>query len=309
MSRRSRRSRTIVVTAITVACGWPLAAQPARDSLRFYPDSGIRVDQASNPEAGVDPLTSVVYLYYEDRQAQGPGPRERVALSVDGLEYQPGSVPRDHANDPRRVLLPDGNWRMYQLSRAMTLTSTYSTDGVSFVSEPGIRYALAPEDRGSMGIYELFADSSGGIVMLYLGDLLGSNNTRRAYSRDNGLSFQFERGDVLGDAALGGGARSHVDLTSILLPDGRRRLFTMQGGNGTPQIHSFVSSDEGRSFAQEPGPRVSSSDWTEFPVFGLYDPTIVRLPDGRYRMYVCGQVDEPAAGGRGRSVILSASTR
>lgn len=297
MERAARRRRGVAMVALAVGVGTASA-----DDLRFVPDPGVRVEQASNPEAGVD-LTGLVSLYYEDQAAQGPGERARVALSVDGLDFQPGSVPTDRANDPRRVRMPDGAWRLYQLTREATLTSSYSVEGLQFTEEPGLRYTSAPEDRGEMGIYELFADSAGGVVMLYLGDLHGLNNTRRAYSTDGGLSFRYERGDVLGDAALGGGGRSYVDITTNALPDGRRRLFAMQGGQG---IYSFVTADEGVTFVQEPGPRVSKADWTEFQVVGLFDPTVVRLPDGRYRMYVCGQIDEP--GGRSRAVILSATT-
>ena len=297
MERAERRWCGLALVALAVGVG-PVAA----DDLRFVPDPGIRVELASNPEAGVD-LTGLVYLYYEEQAAPGAGERARVALSVDGLDFQPGSVPTDRANDPRRVRMPDGSWRLYQLPREATLTSSHSVDGLQFTAEPGTRYAAAPEDNGELGIYELFADSAGGVVMLYLGDLHGLNNTRRAYSTDGGLSFRFERGDVLGDATLGGGGRSFVDITTNPLPDGRRRLFAMQGGQG---IYSFVTADEGVTFTLEPGARVSKSDWTEFQVVGLFDPTVVLLPDGRYRMYVCGQIDEP--GSRSRSVILSATT-
>lgn len=298
MERAARRWRGVAMVAVAVGVG-----TAAADDLRFVPDPGVRVELASNPEAGLD-LTGVVFLYYEDQAAQGPGERARVALSVDGLDFQPGAVPADRANDPRRVRMPDGAWRLYQLTREATLTSSHSVDGLQFTEEPGLRYSAAPEDRGEMGIYELFVDSAGGVVMLYLGDLHGLNNTRRAYSTDGGLSFHYERGDVLGDTLLGGGGRSYVDITTNPLPDGRRRLFAMQGGQG---IYSFVTADEGVTFTQEPGARVAKADWTEFQVVGLFDPTVVRLPDGRYRMYVCGQIDEP--GGRSRSVILSATTR
>lgn len=297
MERATGRWRGVAMVALALGVG-----SASADDLRFVPDPGVRVEQASSPEAGID-LTGLVYLYYEDQAAQGPGGPARVALSVDGLDFQPGAVPADRANDPRRVRMPDGAWRLYQLTREATLTSSYSADGLQFTEEPGIRYSSAVEDRGEMGIYELFADSTGGVVMLYLGDLHGLNNTRRAYSTDGGLSFHYERGDVLGDASLGGGGRSYVDITTHPLPDSRRRLFAMQGGQG---IYSFVTADEGVTFTPEPGARVSKADWTEFQVVGLFDPTVVRLPDGRYRMYVCGQIDE--AGGRSRTVILSATT-
>jgi hypothetical protein len=38
-------------------------------------------------------------------------------------------------------------------------------------------------------------------------------------------------------------------------------------------------------------------------VQGLFDPTVIRLPDGRFRMYVTGQIDAT------RQAVLSATTR
>jgi len=306
--RRSSACAVIAMAAAQIACGGSTVGTPraaasattAADTaqLTFVPDAGVRVDQAGLPEAGIDG-NGVVHLYYGDSIAHG----ERVALSPDGLEFGGGVPPPDHANDPRRVLLPDGTWRLYQLRPDMTLQSERSSDGVHFSAEPGVRYRPAPGDHGEMGIYELFADRAGGVVMLYLGDLHGLNNTRRAYSTDGGATFTHQADDVLGDASAGGGSSSYVDITTVPLPDGRRRLFGMRGGQG---IYSFVTADDGLSFTQEPGARVLASDWTEFHVVGLFDPSIVRLPDGRYRMYVAGSIETAATR---RDVILSATTR
>ena len=93
-----------------------------------------------------------------------------------------------------------------------------------------------------------------------------------------------------------GGANSYVDLSSLARPDGRRYLYAMRGGAG---IYSFVSSDW-RTFAQEVGARVLRTAWIEFPVSGLFDPTVIRLPDGRYRMYVTAQLV-------GRQALVSAT--
>ena len=83
---------------------------------------------------------------------------------------------------------------------------------------------------------EVFVDAAGGVVLLYSADKLGLNNLRRAYSTDGGESFAFQHGNVLGDDTAGGGGNSYVDRATVLLPDGRRRLHALKGGQA---IHSF----------------------------------------------------------------------
>jgi len=177
------------------------------------------------------------------------------------------------------------------------LKSYVSRDGLTFSEEPGLRYAPQASDNGTFGVIDTWADASGGVVLLYVGDLMGVNNVRRAYARD-GLTFVFEDGNPLGDAQAGGGPRSFVDQRSLLLPDGQRRIFVMQAGT----IYSFITSD-GRTFVREPGARLRPQDYTERAIRSLHDPSVVRLADGRYRMYV-GAFDTS-----GKEMILSATSR
>lgn len=262
-------------------------------ALSFVPDPGIRMDNASNAKAGVDG-SGTVFLYYEDRVLNA----RRLSTSADGLSFAAGQPYTTFANHPGRVRLSDGSWRRYSLSPQFQLSSERSDDGLTFVPEAGIRYSPAPADNGSMGVYDIFAVGSQ-VVMLYLGDLPGLNNTRRALSSDNGLSFTFERSNVLGDAGAGGGGNSFVDIESRPLADGSRRLYAMRGGLA---IYSFLLNASGDTAVQESGARVQRSDWTEFSVSGLFDPSVVQLPDGRYRMYVTGQIGS-------RQALLSATTR
>ncbi len=136
--------------------------------------------------------------------------------------------------------------------------------------------------------------------MVYLGDLPGSNNLRRAVSADNGWTFTFDRANVLGDAALGGGSNSFVDPKLIELPDERVRLIVMKQGS----IYSFIADDNLETFTEEPGARLSSSDFIEFSVGALFDPVVVRLPDGRYRMFVTAGF----ADGQEHQALVSATT-
>ncbi|NOZ06960.1 MAG: hypothetical protein GXP41_11535 [Chloroflexi bacterium] len=297
---------------------WPTTTPtPATaDNLTFIPDPGIRVHIASNPAASVDPETGTVYLFYEDRTTM-PGKR-MVATSSDGLSFSNGrqTTNADNLHFPYNVRLPDGTWRKYTFDvNTAQLKSQSSTDGMHYKPDPGVRYTAQPDDNGKVGVHDQYVDAAGGVVLLYIGDMQGVNNVRLAYSPpgDNGWTFTFEEGDVLGDAAAGGGGHSYVDPKSILLPDGRRRLFTMRQGTLPPQpgvhatgkIFSFISQD-GKSYDLEPGTRLQAEDFTQFAVWSLNDPVVVQLPDGRYRMYVAALIT--AGPNEQEWVIVSATT-
>jgi hypothetical protein len=294
----------------------PSPTTSSTPDLYFTPDSGIRMENASNPAASVDDETGTVYLFYEDHST-APGQR-MVATSPDGLNFLTGRPVTD-ADDPHfpyKVHLPGGKWRKYFFDvQTAQLKSQSSTDGIHYAVDAGVRYRLQPADNGTMGVRDLYVDPSGGVVLLYIGDMGGVNNVRRAYSPpgDNGWTFTFEDGNVMGDADAGGGGNSYVDPKSILLPDGRRRLFTMKQGPLPPQpgkravgkIYSFISQD-GKSYELEPGVRLQPDDFTELAVWSLNDPVVVRLPDRRYRMYVAALVSD--ANGT-RVSIVSATTQ
>ena len=288
----------------------------ATDDLTFVPDPGIRMHPASNPAASVDPQTGTVYLFYEDRTTT-PGKR-MLATSSDGLNFSGSRLTTDADNlhFPYNVHLPDGTWRKYMFDNAGgQLKSQSSADGIHYKPDPGVRYSAQPADNGKIGVHDQYVDADGGVVLLYIGDMQGVNNVRRAYSPpgDNGWTFTFEEDNVLGDITAGGGGHSYVDPKSILLPNGRRRLFTMSQGSSPPQpgvrsagkIFSFISQD-GKSYSLEPGTRLQAEDFTEFTVWSLNDPVVVQLPDGRYRMYVAALIT--AGTNEQEWVIVSATT-
>jgi hypothetical protein len=134
---------------------------------------------------------------------------------------------------------------------------------------------------------------------------MGLNNVRRAYSPpgDNGWTFSYERGNVLGDDEAGGGSRTYVDIKSVSLPDGRRRLFAMRGGT---QILSIISDTELRTFSLEPGVRLNKSDYTALEVITLHDPMVIKIENDRYRMYLHVLITD--AMGTKRTAIVSATT-
>ena len=267
--------------------------------LKFYPDPGIRIENAGLAAPGPAP-GGMLWLYHED-VTSGP----LVSVSPDGLHFPPGVPYTTFEHNPKRVHLPNGTWKMYVYDAInLVLKSESSTDGITFTSDPGIRYGLTTIDNGTMGVYDHALDTSGGLVMVYVGDLYGVNNIRRAYSppASMGETFHFTDGDPLGDAGAGGGGNTYVDPKFTEFPDGRVRLFVMKQGD----VFSFITSDL-VNFTKENGARLRCVDFTEFNVVVLNDPWVIRLRDGRYRMYVTAQIDDGNGGITFN--IVSATTR
>ena len=73
-----------------------------------------------------------------------------------------------------------------------------------------------------------------------------------------------------------------VDPDLLLLPDGRIRLYAynIQTDNTQHTIVSAISSDNGQTFSIEDGVRFTTAK--------MWDPNVVILPDGSYRMYYNG---------------------
>jgi hypothetical protein len=272
---------------------------------RLIPDPGIRITGASNPFATVDG-NGVAYLGYQDRAG---GNTTRFQSSGDGLSFS-GPTVLSYANravDSRKTLMPDGRtWRLYQYDlSAKVMTSYSSQDGNQFTADTGIRYAPASGDNNSLGVYDSYVASDNSVILIYVGDLTGKNNLRMARSTDNGLSFSFLKGNVLGDDEAGGGGSSFIDNKTLLLADGRRRMVTMRAN----EIHSFISSD-GLSYVREPGVRLKTADFASVgvTVYSLNDPVMVRTRDGKYRVYVAAATAAAANEGPGNTnwAIVSA---
>lgn len=268
------------------------------------------MEDASNPGARVND-DGTLDLLFEDTERR----RSAVASSDESSDWLEFSV-TDADADPgifRALKLPDGTCRAYGTDATKGIagtgmTSRSSEDCVTFTEDEGYRYVLQPDDNGEMGVWDLFVDSEGGVVLLYLGDMHGLNNVRRAYSTDGGWTFSFTNGNVFGDDDAGGGARSFVDDKVLVLPDGHIRAITMRGGS----VHTFLSTDDGKTFVYE-GEALSPDDFADGDYVGLFDPQLVMLPDGRQRIYVTAQSETGSTLPDGRrelaSVIVSATTR
>jgi predicted GH43/DUF377 family glycosyl hydrolase len=83
------------------------------------------------------------------------------------------------------------------------------------------------------------------------------------------------------------------DVTVVRLDDGRYRLYGEASDIGGHPIVSYISSD-GLNFQKEEGYRLT----------GVFMQFIVKLPDGRFRLYYTDQTGEPSA--PGARAIMSA---
>jgi hypothetical protein len=271
---------------------------------RVVPDAGVRVTKASNPFATVD-SSGVAYLGYEDRELGGA----RFQSSSDGLSFSTPTVLtyNNRSVDSRKTLMPDGvTWRLYQLDlNTKAMTSYSSTNGNTFTADTGTRYAPASGDNNSIGVYDSYVAADNSLIMIYVGDLFGKNNLRMARSTDNGLTFTFLKGNVLGDDDAGGGGNTFIDNKTILLADGRRRMITMRAN----EIHSFISSD-GVNYTRENGVRLKTSDFAAagVTIYSLNDPVMVRTKEGGYRVYVAASTSATTSEAPGNTnwVIVSA---
>ncbi len=281
------------------------------DEFSFIPDEDIRIEDASN--SGVKYNTDgTISLLFQTRSNQARGRNDIATASVasDWLDF---TVSKTGVNPAefRALRLADGTCRAYGLDATKSgvlpgstgLKSMSSKDCVTFTEDTGVRYELTEKDNESMGVYDLFIDSKGGVVLLYLGDLKGTNNLRRAYSTDGGWTFTFQDDNLLGDIAAGGGGQSYVDNKIIELIDGRVLMVAMKAG----KIYTFVSADEGVTWTKQPDV-LAPEDFTGQSVTGLYDPQIIQLSDGRFRIYVTGGVGTPSASEQNSTQNLYSAT-
>lgn len=79
-----------------------------------------------------------------------------------------------------------------------------------------------------------------------------------------------------------------------------------EGTMGVYDLFSFISED-GDTFTLEPGVRLKASDFTEHAFVSLHDPQVVQLPDGRFRIYVTGNLGDDGSGEL-HQMIVSATT-
>ncbi len=277
---------------LTVFAGIILASGINAQSwnLTFYPDSGFRIENAAIPRIFYDDSTEIYYLYYDNQGGGGGG--SKYATSDDGLNFSdPQNQPppsnisdSSYVHSPKIANMHDSIYKNLWFN-GDTLVSATSTDRINFTEDPGYCYILQAGDNNTCGVFDFFTLSPDSVVFIYIGDMFGANNCRIAISTDNGQSFTFVSDNPLGDIAAGGGSNAYVDPKATKMKFGYR-LYTMKGGN---KIYSF-STVNGINYVMDAGTRLQTTDFTQFTSLTLNDPHVIRLPDGRFRMYVASSV-------------------
>ncbi len=121
---------------------------------------------------------------------------------------------------------------------------------------------------------------------------MGKHQIVSFFSKD-GINWSRETGVRVHNAAF---------ADAIYLPDGRVRIYFQ----GFKAINSAISNDEGLSFTAEDGARVPTGWHGELDVDNVAAPSVVRLIDGRYRMYYIGRKIDVSYCNNVKHVILSA---
>lgn len=258
-----------------------LAALPA-GAAEWRKEPGVRVSAGNVPS--VYPLEAGGYRLYFCGQGGILS-----AFSADGLDFQlePGvRVPR--GCDPSLVRLDDGRYRMYykipfgQGGPGQSIHKAYSAisaDGMQFTDE-GLRLeSEGTIDRGWVSVPEVIRTFDGRWRMYYVSARDGIANVIASAISTDGLLFEREEGIRV---------EGLVDPAVVKLPNGQYWLFGMAGlgAPGTVMTMRSATSADGLRFYWDEGARLQAGGPDD--ARGLFDPSVVALPDGRYRMYYGG---------------------
>lgn len=277
----------VVVLALAVASVVKGIEMPMGPGLGgdWVKESGVRVSNGV-PMCTIVLPDNTYRMYYNS----GPDPDHLSifsAISSDGLAWTKESgVMIENGFCPAIIQLDNGSYRMiYDLQEGqppnahLWFVSAISTDGLIWEKESGIRLeSEGAPDYGAISVPEIIELPDGRYRMYYVGDMFNKgpeenqNTVRCAISSDNGWTWERE--------TISGIPAQRMDPDVIVLSDGTYRMFYTVAPPGREEeggIYSAISSD-GLTWTKEEGARLAG---------GIYDPDVVELPDGTYRMYYC----------------------
>lgn len=199
-----------------------------------------------------------------DPQTEGPAMAECVGPPPGAPDGQPGAPGAPGGGTGQE---PGGG---HQVGQDQTYYTT-STDGLTWAEGALLSEAASVPDviRTSKGeTWAYWVDFS---------DFTGPNteNIGVARSADDGNTWELLGNAVFTDL----GEITPVDPNVIELPDGSLRMYFYDIAvfQGAHPIYSAVS-DDGINFTLEEGVRFSMEN--------IFDPDVIQLPDGTYRMYL-----------------------
>jgi|GEM_PF-6542477 hypothetical protein len=286
------------------------------------PDDGVRLTCAAIPRIGQEGGT--YYLYHNTELASETG--RQYATSTDALSFgSPKKSVQENVNgklfavltgSPGRQKLPSPSarttpcmnptHRVYTHNGALQgfgtgITANCSTDGERFASE-GVDL-ITSEEGGQMGVVTSYA--LGGRVHVLTMDGMNDHHRIWHYKSTDGTgdSFTLVSNDPLGNGDMKGGNIRHNDPFAYAMDDGSFLVLTMRmhGGNINPpntrtgEIHAWrASAANGDSVVGEnlvAGENEALIDVDDFvaaghDVYSVNDPSVIKLADGRYRVYV-----------------------
>lgn len=268
----------------------------SQDGLRWQRTGHIVADQVDVPCALVDDQGRV-WLY---SVTWARAVRNRIVVAIGGGDtwvykrVEVEGLERGWSDpvDPAVVRIKDGRIRLYFTSnggrggRPRTF-SAVSRNGLRFRIEEGVRF------EASRRVLDPSVLSTSSGYVLFAGGEPGGNYMAVS---DDGLDFEQVEAPRLDGLILSNG---------LPISNGfRYYAFTQKGPPGTPrEIQSLISRD-GRRWKVEPGVRLAPDLSSRLETGEVKDPTVVRMPDGSYRMYyvtgIPGSSAETQSGADGR---------
>jgi hypothetical protein len=227
------------------------------------------------------------------------------ATSTDGLTFSGTGI---KSSDLIRVLdpipqtlyvtgvlvrpLPSGTWRYFIKALAPPGNSERhiyvadrTADGIiTLANDHAPVYTGGPTDEGRVEVIDLIEALAGEWVMYYVAPSSSARNSRSATSLDQGLSWTFHGDNPFSDITLTGAQNINVDPAVLRLQDDTFIAVTMRAA-----MLYFWNSADGYVWEEIGGSEINVSLWDAAEVddaVGLFDPTLLQLPDGTIYMYV-----------------------
>lgn len=238
-------------------------------------------------------------IYFEACHIDNPDAPGSIisATSSDGLNWEIESGVRlADSGAPSLIQLEDGRWRMYYGIGHQGIKSAVSNDGVNFEEEEGIRIAWG-------GIYDSLDASCPSVIklsdgtyrMYYHGAVENPYDPEGFWDRilsaisSDGLTWEKEEGvriDGTTEPYFVEEDPSGWTISSpaaVKLADDSIKIY-FKSNRKNPGIHRAYSED-GLNFTLDTVPLISVEDMYDSLGDQGGDPTLIKLPDGRYRMY------------------------
>ncbi len=214
--------------------------------------------------------------------------------------YRLRSQPREKwVSDPFVLPLRTGGYRLYYKAYRPgwrgCLFSAYSRDGLEWERE-GIRLMPGPPGApdSARTCFPWLAPGAEPAFRLYYGgsadpEPFGLFRILSATSRD-GITWRRDDGVRIDRGMAGAPDRGGALMPAVYrLGDGRVRMYYV-GGNGEVGWRAILSavSRDGLKWRREPGVRLAPGPEGTPDAAGLVKPSVLGLPDGRFRMFYVG---------------------